>query len=364
MLVEGAILDVDGPRPAYVRFRDGKVVETGLPGTDGTRGREPRVRGIVIPSPVNSHTHLGDAVSVKEPPPGPVSGLVKPPHGYKFRLLADSSPAVKRRAIRSALLRMSREGVAAAVDFREEGRPGVDLFRAAARGLPLETLVLGRPIARPVDPLELDHLLSVADGVGLSSARDERDEDRRTVARAAHRRGKLYGLHASEAVREDPGRFLDPRPDLLVHLTKATPDDLRTVRDAGVRVAVCPRSNALFGRQPDLATMERVGLSVLLGTDNAMFHAPSIWRELEFAYVATRLRQRPVSAGFLARAALVEPWRWLGQPEAARVAPGAPVRPLVLRLPPDDPAYQVVTRTTEHLIVRVGPQRRRPGGGR
>jgi cytosine/adenosine deaminase-related metal-dependent hydrolase len=364
MLVEGAILDVDGSRRAYVRILDGKVVETGVPGTDGTRGRERKVRGIVIPSPVNSHTHLGDAVSVREPPPGPVSGLVQPPQGYKFRLLADSSVAAKHRAIRSALLRMVREGVAATVDFREEGRPGVDLFRAAARGVPLRALVLGRPVARPVDPLELDRLLSVADGIGLSSARDERDEDRGTVARAARRQGKLFALHASEAVREDPERFLNPRPDLLVHLTKATPDDLRTVRDAGVRVAVCPRSNALFGRQPDLATMERLGLSVLLGTDNAMFHAPSIWRELEFAYVATRLRRRPASAGFLARAALIEPWRWLGEPEAARVAPETPVRPLVLRLPPDDPAYQVVTRTTEHLILRVGPPDRRPDRGR
>jgi len=363
MLVEGAILDVDGSRRAYVRIRDGKVVETGVPGTDETRGRERKVRGIVVPAPVNSHTHLGDAVSVREPPSGPVSGLVQPPHGYKFRLLADSSVAAKRRAIRSALLRMVQEGVAATVDFREEGRPGVELFRAAARGVALRALVLGRPLTRPVDLLELDRLLSVADGVGLSSARDEEDEDRETVARMTRRQGKLYALHASEAVREDPDRFLHPRPDLLVHLAKATPADLRAVRDAGVRVAVCPRSNALFGRQPDLATMERLGLSVLLGTDNAMFHAPSIWRELEFAYVATRLRQRPVSAGFLARAALVEPWRWLGEPEAARVAPGTPVRPLVLRLPPDDPAYQVVTRVTEHLILRVGtPGQRRDVG--
>ena len=105
--------------------------------------------------------------------------------------------------------------------------------------------------------------------------------------------------------------------------------------------------------------MEAVGLKLLLGTDNAMFHAPSIWRELEFAYVASRLRRRPASAGYLARAALVEPWRWLGRPDAARIAPGTAARPLVLRLPPDDPAYQVVTRSTEHLIVRPGP-----GGGR
>jgi len=129
------------------------------------------------------------------------------------------------------------------------------------------------------------------------------------------------------------------------------------VAEARVTVAVCPRSNALFGRQPDLAAMERLGVRVLLGTDNAMFQAPSIWRELEFAYVGTRLRRRPASAAFLARAALVEPWRWLRTPAAARIAPGSPAVPLVLRLPPDDPAYQVVTRTTEHVIVRPGPGR-------
>jgi cytosine/adenosine deaminase-related metal-dependent hydrolase len=163
-------------------------------------------------------------------------------------------------------------------------------------------------------------------------------------------------MHASEAVREKPERYLDPRPDLLVHLTKATVDDLTMVRDERVSVAVCPRSNALFGRQPDLLSMERLGLSVLVGTDNAMFHAPSLWREMEFAYVVSRLRRRPVSAAFLARAALVEPWKWLGEPEKALVVPEMPVSPLILRLPPDDPAYQVVTRTTEHLMARVRPR--------
>ena len=352
MLVEGAIFDGEGARPAYVRFRRGRIVETGAVGTDGTRGRVRKVRGIVVPSPVNAHTHLGDAVSVREPPALPVSELVRPPHGFKFRLLADSSRAAKVRAMRAALRRIARDGVAAVVDFREEGVAGVALWKEAARAVPLRSFVLGRPVRRPVDPVELGEVLARADGIGLSSARDETRATRRAVAEACRRARKRYALHASEAVREDPAEFLDPRPDLLIHLAKARTEDLDAVREARVAVAVCPRSNALFGRQPDLATMERLGLSVLLGTDNAMFHAPSIWRELEFAYVATRLRQRPVSAGFLARAALVEPWRWLGDPDAARVAVGSSVQPLVLQLPPEDPAYQVVTRTTQHLMFR------------
>jgi cytosine/adenosine deaminase-related metal-dependent hydrolase len=352
MLVVGAVLDLEGARPAYVRFRHGRVAEVGALGTEGRRGGERRVRGIVVPSPVNAHTHLGDAVSVREPPAGPVSRLIQPPHGYKFRLLANSTRAEKVGAIRAALRRMERDGVAVTVDFREEGREGVELLRDAARARSMRVFALGRPLARPVDRTELARLLRVADGVGLSSARDETEETRRVVARACRAAGKKFGLHASEAVREPPSQYLDPRPDLLVHLAKATRDDLTAVREERVTVVVCPRSNALFARQPDLQSMERLGLSVMLGTDNAMFHAPSIWREMEFAYVATRLRQRPVSAAFLARAALVEPWKWLGEPENSLIAPGMPVSPVVLRLPPDDPAYQVVTRTTEHLMVR------------
>jgi cytosine/adenosine deaminase-related metal-dependent hydrolase len=355
MLVEGAVLDADGPRPAYVRFRHGRVVEVGRPGTDSTHGRDRKIRGIVIPSPGNGHTHLGDAVSVREPPSGSLARLVGTPGGYKFRLLRDTPRPAKVRAVRAALARMARARVGLTVDFREEGLDGIAVFREAARGSPVRAVVLGRPLARPIDPAELAAVVRAGDGVGLSSARDETEATRRTVARACRAAGKRFGLHASEAVREPPETYLDPRPDLLVHLARATPDDLAAVREAGVTVAVCPRSNALFGRQPDLRAMERLGVATMLGTDNAMFHSPSIWRELEFAYIGSRLRHRPVSAEFLARAALVEPWRWLGTPAAGRIAPGSPARPIVLRLPPDDPAYQVVTRTTEHLMVRVGP---------
>jgi cytosine/adenosine deaminase-related metal-dependent hydrolase len=361
MIVEGAVFDVDGSRAGYVRFRHGKVVEVGRLGTESAHGRDRKIRGIVIPAPVNGHTHLGDAVSVREPPPGPIARLVRPPHGYKFRLLADTPRPTKLVALRGALERMERDHVAATVDFREEGIEGVRLLRAAARGSPVRTVILGRPLARPVRAEELRALLEVSDGVGLSSALEESVETRTVIARACRTTGKKFGLHASEARREPPDSFLTPRPDLLVHLAHATFDDLAAVRDAGVTVAVCPRSNALFGRQPDLMSMERLGLPVLLGTDNAMFHAPSLWRELEFAYSATRLRRRPASAAFLARAALIEPWRWLGEPAAARVAPEMPVPPLAVRLPPDDPAYQIVTRTTEHLIVPVGPPPGRRG---
>jgi len=352
--VEGSIFDADGVRPAYVRFEGERITEIGQIGTDSTRGRIRRIRGIVTPPPVNSHTHLGDAVSTREPPPISFREMVGPPNGFKFRLLAAAGPREKREAAGLALARMAEEGIRAVVDFREEGVAGVRMLRRAAQGLGIRVVALGRPLARPIERAELFQLLAIADGVGLASAREESIETRRTVARACRATKKTYALHASEERRERIDDYLDPKPELLVHMTYATRGDFETVRDAGTSVAVCPRSNALFGRRPPLATMEKLGLSVLLGTDNAMLHAPSIWRELEFAYVSSRLSGERVSSDFLARAALVEPWNWLGLPRAARIDPAGAVAPLVLRLPADDPAYQIVTRVTEQVIVRPG----------
>jgi cytosine/adenosine deaminase-related metal-dependent hydrolase len=356
IIVEGAIVDVDGPRRGYVRFHRGQVVEVGAPGTDSTRGRIRRVRGIVVPPPVNGHTHLGDAVSDREPPHRPIDEIVRPPDGYKFRLLAETPAAPKRRAMRSALRRMQREGVAATLDFREEGRSGVELLRAAGAGTGVRTVVFGRPLERPIRRKEVDRLLAVADGIGISSALEEPFEVRRALADACRRAGKYYGLHASEVRRELPETYLAPRPDLLVHLTFATRGDLEAVVQSKTTVAVCPRSNALFGRRPDLAMFADVGVRTMLGTDNAMFHAPSMLREIEFAYVTARLARRPVPPGFLVRAGYIEPWLFLGKPQWARVEAGGPGRPIAFRLPAEDPEYQLATRATEHLIVRPGPR--------
>jgi cytosine/adenosine deaminase-related metal-dependent hydrolase len=361
VLVEGAIIDLEGTRPGYVRFEGDRVVETGALGTASRRPGERRLRGIIVPPPMNGHTHLGDAAATVEPPATSVAEMVQPPDGFKFRLLRDTSDRRKVAAMRRALDRMRREGIAATVDFREEGVPGVELLREAARGSALEVVILGRPLARPLDTLELEELLAQADGVGLSAARDETPETLDQIASACRRAGKRFALHASEAEREEPDTFLRVRPDLLVHLTCATPSDLEQVKASGTTVAICARSNALFGRRPPLAELARLDVPTVLGTDNAMLHAPSIWRELEFDYVSSRLASAPVPAEFLARAAFVEPWRWLGRPSFARIAAGSDARPIVVRLPPDDPAYQLVTRATEHLIVRPGSGRAERG---
>jgi cytosine/adenosine deaminase-related metal-dependent hydrolase len=353
-IVEGAIVDVDGVAPGYVRIREGRVVERGAVGADSSHGRVRRIKGIALPSAVNSHTHLGDVGFGREPPVGSVESVIAAPDGVKFRYLAGIRPRPHRAALRRALLRMITEGTGAFVDFREQGLEGVRRLRAASAGLPVTARILGRPLQRPVVAEEMAALLAEADGIGISSAREEPPEVRTTIASACHAAGKTYALHASEVVREAPEEYLHPRPDLLVHLTCALDEDLVAVREANVPVAVCPRSNALYGRLPDLGRLERLGLKMLLGTDNGLLNAPSIWRELEFAYVSQRLTGHPVTPQFLVRSVFLEPWAWLGMPEAARLQPGSPARPLAVRLPPEDPEYQLVTRTSERVIVLPG----------
>ncbi|MCI4338226.1 MAG: amidohydrolase family protein [Thermoplasmata archaeon] len=350
--MEGAIVDLDGARPGYVRIEAGRVRETGAIGTDSSHGTERRVRGIVVPAPVNAHTHLGDSAYGLRPPTGTLAEVVGAPEGAKFRFLAETGAVRKRAGMTEALRRLRREGTAAVIDFREEGVRGVRQLRSAARASGVATTILGRPLRRPVLAQELEALLETADGIGVSSAREEDLENRRRIADACRNRGKMYALHASEESREEPASYLEPRPDLLVHLLSATEEDLRTVAAAGVPVAVCPRSNALFGRAPDLSAFERAGVRTLLGTDNGMLNAPSLLRELEFAYVSQRLLHHPVTPGFLVRAAFLAPWALLGHPEYARVQAGSTGPLLLFRLPSEDPEYALVARATEQLIVR------------
>ncbi|EQD30057.1 chlorohydrolase, partial [mine drainage metagenome] len=156
-----------------------------------------------------------DFLSVREPPPGTLADLVRPPDGFKFRLLQSASPAQKREAMRSALRWMERQGIGATLDFREEGIEGVRLLRSAARGISVRPVILGRMPPGEVDRRQLDSLLGAADGIGISSAREEGKARRRSLASACRRAGKLWALHASESVRESPDDYLrpDPRPD-------------------------------------------------------------------------------------------------------------------------------------------------------
>jgi len=334
------------------RFREGSVtVEDGIVAdVSGRKAREPIAKGLILPAFGNAHTHAGDAV-VREELVGGLEELVAPPHGLKHRVLAASKDEDVTAAMRAYFDTMLRTGTVSFWDFREMGVRGLRQIYQATLGLPLRPFVLGRPAKMSYDANEVRAILRACDGIGLSSLLDWDASEAAKLARDAHAAGKAFALHASERVREDIDAVLDLKPDLLVHLTEATDADLARVADAGVPVAVCPRSQAFFGKLVDLPRMERAGLRLLLGTDNAMISAPSMLREMEFAWRVARLHGGIAPRSLLDMA--LRGRKGLRAPNDVSLAPGEPADLVVLRVPGGRPTFGGVFRAVETDVALV-----------
>jgi cytosine/adenosine deaminase-related metal-dependent hydrolase len=260
----GSILTAQGWLDGHVLVEAGRVAEVRA----GPPPVQPVARGTITPAFVNAHTHLGDAVARTHLLPATLEEAVRPPHGYKHRVLATTPSAEIVEAMRAAAAEVEASGAAWTFDFREGGLTGLQQLNDA---LPagLRARVYARPASMEFDAGEVASLLGRADGLSASSLPD--DSRAGALAEAAHKAGKGFATHASEGAREPLDPVLDLRPELLVHLTFATRADLERVRDARIPIAVCPRSNARWvKRLPDLRAMLDLEIPVALGTDNAM----------------------------------------------------------------------------------------------
>ena len=238
------------------------------------------ITGIILPRPVNCHTHLGDAF-IKKPDNATVEELVSPPNGLKHRMLAEVDTEVQISAMAEAAETMAVSAVRSFIDFREGGLEGASKLLRAVLGTGLRPIIMGRPIAG-YEPLEMDALLGVVDGIGLSAISDIDNEELQLISDHARSAGKILGMHASEAIQEDSDAYLGLKPDFLVHMVKADEDDLAACHDADIPVVVCPSANDYFGLKPPVRQMLDAGITVCLGTDNAMLSAPDIFREMRF----------------------------------------------------------------------------------
>lgn len=268
----------DGVVDGCVLVEDERVVEV-------RRGRAPdgSSRALVLPGFVNAHTHIGDSFAYPAPK-GTVEEIVAPPNGYKHRMLRVASRAQKLAGMRASVELMARTGTSAFIDFREEGEEGIRMLRESVGSAQVSAVVLGRPVHSNMTSDALSDFASRCDGLGMSSLRDWPRDLLERASKAARSQGKLFGLHASEVVREDVGAILDLKPDFLVHMTAASEDDLGAVAEAGVPVVVCPRSNEFFGIDPRIPQLLRAGVEVALGTDNGMICRPDMLDELRAAF--------------------------------------------------------------------------------
>ncbi|NVO66182.1 amidohydrolase family protein [Methanofollis tationis] len=250
----------------------------------------------ICPAFFNAHTHLGDTVAMDCATGGDLEALVTPPHGLKHRILAATPRPRLIEGMRSSIGGMQATGTAGFADFREGGADGVTALREAVQGEPILPLIFGREGGE-----------TIADGIGISSARDIPDtEEQVRRARAA---GRLVAFHAGEKDPDDIDAALCYDPDLLVHCTHATRGQLRAIADAGVPIAVCIRSNWTLGvtcdaGRPPVREMAACGCTWYIGTDNVMFVQPDMLREMSFCETVTRMPPEEILRAAVGGAAL------------------------------------------------------------
>jgi len=251
---------------------------------------------------------------------------------------------------------MVRSGTTRFLDFREGGVEGAKLLAPFRTGKRARAVIMGRPHGQHYDKNEVDELLKWVDGIGISSISDWPYEELRALAEHTRRKKRRFALHASERVREDIDLVLDLRPSYLVHMTMASEGDLEKCQEARIPVVVCPRSNLFFGKVPPLAQMMRAGVTMALGTDNAMIALPNMLAEMEFAGRILRSQGHVDLPGVVDMA--VRSGRLvLNEKDSISMEPGSPCDFMVIRSKGSDPFTDLVLRSSERDVRLVCSER-------
>ncbi len=250
-------------------------------------------KNIIAPCFVNAHTHIGDSVC-KDPVLGNTQGhyvvrdlgqLVQPPHGLKHRILKRTTHKKMVDAMRCTLRDMNNTGTCAFADFREEGVRGAIALKEALEDFSITGRIFGRPAGTGGTKdirHELEELLSYADGIGMSGANDMDMSILETARDIASGTGRTFAIHAGESSRTDIEKAFSLDPDILIHMTQATPEDLKETADRDIPVVVCPRSNFItgVGMAPVVEMLDQ-GVKVAVGTDNVMLNSVNMFSEME-----------------------------------------------------------------------------------
>ena len=235
----------------------------------------------ILPCFFNAHTHIADTIAMDMPVSGSLSELVAPPDGLKHRLLRAAPRNDLVRAMESTITTMVQSGTAGFADFREGGVEGVLALRQALENRSCQAIIFGREGGE-----------AVAHGFGISSVREGAHIE--AAVERARTKGLLVALHAGEKDPHDIDAALALEPDLIIHCTHAEDRQLRRIAEMEIPIVVCPRSNWTLGvaagaAHPPLARMIALGCRVFLGTDNAMFVQPDMFREMAFTSLIYRI---------------------------------------------------------------------------
>jgi len=278
--ISGKILQENGFVNGYIGFEKNKILEKGR----GKAPTKPICKGLILPSFVNFHTHIGDSFIRlrKIKLPKNIEKLVGPPDGLKHRLLKKANEKEVIESMVNTINFMMKTGTNFFCDFRENGITGLSKIKKALKPFYISSMILSRPEENNYKKNEIAKLLEKSEGIGISSITDWDYTLVKKIAQETKRKQKIFALHASERIREDIDLILDLKPDFLIHMTKATDSDLKKVKENDIPIVICPRSNSFFGMKPSYKLLKKTDIETLIGTDNCMIATPNIIEEIKF----------------------------------------------------------------------------------
>jgi len=127
--ISGEILTEEGLKKGYVGFEGEKILEQGK----SSLPKKPLCKGLIVPSFVNAHTHIGDSF-IKDKItnlPRDVEKLVAPPNGLKHKLLKNADGEDIIEGMEKSIDIMLKNGVGHFCDFRENGIRGICQMKSA-----------------------------------------------------------------------------------------------------------------------------------------------------------------------------------------------------------------------------------------
>ena len=308
----------------------------------GDTGKE----SIIIPTPFNAHVHTGDSV-VKDPPKGSIAEIVGP-GGFKHKILEETNGSDIIRSMREYITKAMDEGTRHMIDFREGGLVGIEQLTKAMDDMDFNMYIFSRPKNNVYDDDEFEKLISSSHGIGISSYRDWDHDQLHSLAEESKRNGIPLALHCSEDVREPIDEVLELGVHHLVHMIEANKDDLESCASEKIPVVVCPRSNEYFEKRPNIPALLQAGITVCLGTDNAMLASSDMFQEMKATYRLFKESISPLDVVMMAtwnpRKAL-NPSSFIGMKSTDHC--------VILEKGNNEPAYDLVTKIKARDILEV-----------
>jgi len=114
----------------------------------------------------------------------------------------------------------------------------------------------------------------------------------------AREENKLLAVHVAETKASyERGDFeytlKHYKPDFIVHGTHLGGEEFRVLAEEKIPLVLCPRANTFFGiGVPQIAEALKSNVTLSLGTDNAGWILPNMWREVEYAFNLVRMQDR------------------------------------------------------------------------